>query len=860
MGWNTIRRVWGRRLLVFLAVFLAVAACGNTETLHADAAAASPPAIEAQSSLTIVEGETSTFAVTLDHIPSGGLWLRAMSTDTRVATVSPAVIWIDRENPLANVTVISLEDDEDVINETIEVALSIDGGDNKRVMTRVIDNDVQQVVTDETSLTVAESSWGAFSVRLARRPSAPVTVTVWSNAPETVTASQTTLTFEPDRYSVPSVIYVQGVPDANTADGFAHVYIGGLPNVPDARVDISIIDDDNQALVLSSTNVPIPEGASATFSVSLALDPGEPTVVSMESSDPSTAAITSASALHFDSSNYNIPQPVTLTSTHDPDSTNERVTIRFWGLWGAAAWGLVNASVIDDALIVPLTSSVYEGRPGTFSVSLADTPGPAGLTVTAEVLSGDITVSPSSIFFSSTRIPDGTFTVTGLVDATSNADRTALLRLSAPGQISRDVEITIVDGVPGTFHPSFTHENASAGALGFMEISFGPANNWPGDGRLSISFPPGYDASQSTFESSSKDGSYSITATPTTVMVVRANGTTTVDLVTLRLRGVRNPPVSGWHPITVATLTSTGSAIDSGTGSDRIDPGPMPPASVVLANSAPAATTTATFGFTTRNPWPADGKLSIAFPDGFGVAAATVSGQSGVDGTFSASVAGAVITLTRAGGTTIPGGTPISLSLAAINNPATSQGTTGFQLTTKTAAYDGIDVGVTKGVVIGCPASITKSPQHGSSVPFGGTPWTNPENVTVGSAFAWISPLELSDYLVASDFQFVLPAGASIVGLRFDIGRYSSYNPVLDRAVRVVKATIGQTDRSSSAAWTTGPAAYGDAIDLWGETWSAADIESSTFGIALAARAATPGMSASVQISDVTATVYLSCP
>lgn len=812
----------------------------------------------------MVEGETTTFTVRLAESPTGSETLHVISTDELTATVSPAVLTLDSDNPVAKVTVSSSEDDDDVINETLELVLSIDGAATHRVMTRVLDNDVQQLVTDATNLRVGESEDGTFSVRLARKPSEPVAVAVWSGAPETVAVSPATLTFAPTSYDVPAVITVTALADANVVDGAASVYAGNIPNVNDERVHVSVRDDDVQALVLDTTAVGVPEGGTSTFTVSLAFDPLEQTYVYLSPCAPSTATVMGSYFISFDSSDYNVPKTVTLTSKEDSDAADSFCEFELSG----PAFGIVTAHVIDnDALLFyGTTLALYEGDTTTAYISLANDPGPAGLTVTAEVIGGDATVVPNTVSFSSDNYSlKQPLSITGTIDATSNAHNTVRIRVSAPGQTSREIEETFWDRIPGRLSASYWPQRSGAGQLGSVDVSFDPYNGWPGDGRLVITYPPGYDASSASFESSSADGSYSVTATTSTITVIRSNGSTRFDSVRLRLQGVRNPPVSGTYAITVATRTSTDEPLDNGAATHWIVAAYMPDARVTLADLQPGATTTSTFVFTTQNPWPGEGKLKIYFPADFGVSAATVAAQSGVDGTFSpSSVAGTAVTLTRTGGTTVPGGTPISLTLANINNPATSQATDLFQVVTQTASGDWIDTGYPKGVVIGCPASITKMrAQQGSNVPFGGEPWRYPEAVTTANwgSYSDISLLEASDYLVASDFQFVLPVGAIITGIRFDVAK-DAWAPLVDSAVRVVKTTIGQTDRASATPWTIGRSVetYGGTTDLWGETWSAADIESSTFGVALAVKAPTPGSEWYVRVGNIRATVYLTCP
>jgi hypothetical protein len=852
-NWTVRRRC---QLLLFV-----VAACGDGQPVEGDASVTppTPPLIEAPASITLVEGESTTFSVSVAPV-SESVLVDIAPLALSVVTVTPHALTFDAEHITAEMTVATENDDDNVINETTDILLAIEGGDSHHIMTRVIDNDVQQIVADATNLTLTESTTATFNVRLARRPSAPVTLTVWSDAPQIAAVNPATLTFAPASYNVPLPVTVTGAVDTNTANGTAHVYVGQVSNVTDARVDVSVTDDDVQALVLSATNVPLTEGTSGTFSVSLAFDPLQATSVQLQSSDITAAAVTSPT-LQFNSSNYNIPQPVTIVATDDVDQLNESVTLSLSG----AGSGSVTVPVLDNDLIRVQTSTVWEGLDNQFYVSLADKPGIAGLTLSIQVLSGDVTVSPSSLFIANGDYTSGhSIHVLPIVDYNSNADRQAAIRVSAPGQTPRDITFTIEDRIPGSLnYVSLRHENSGAGAIGFMDITLAPTNTWPADGRVVISLPAGFDASAATFVSSSADGSYSFAATTSSMTVSRTNGWPSSASFTLRLGNVRNPPVSGTYQIGVSTKTGSGDPLDSGTGSDYITVGPLSGATVTLGDTQPGATTTATIAFTGRNPWPADGKLEIYFPTVLDVSAATVSAQSGVDGTFTTAVSGAVVTLTRSGGTPTAGGTPISITLANVVNPPTAQATYSFRLVTETSTGTSIDIGFPKGVVIGCPATITKAPQRGTNLPFGGNPWQYADGVTSpswGTDVAYIYSCVASDYLVASDFQFTIPSGATVTGIRFDVEReYVNYNAV-DSSVRIIKSTLGSTDRASTALWTKQPVSFGGPTDLWGETWTAADIESSTFGIAMAVNAVTPTTPAYVRVGYVSATVYLSCP
>ncbi|MBF0491760.1 MAG: hypothetical protein HQM15_03170 [Deltaproteobacteria bacterium] len=89
-----------------------------------------------------------------------------------------------------------------------------------------------------------------------------------------------------------------------------------------------------------------------------------------------------------------------------------------------------------------------------------------------------------------------------------------------------------------------------------------------------------------------------------------------------------------------------------------------------------------TVGFTTANPWPADGKLVIDLPAGFDAANASLLSKN-ITGSFNAPLLSSgkgtndIITLSRDGsGAVLPGGTAVTLVLSGVRNP-TSSGATG---------------------------------------------------------------------------------------------------------------------------------------------------------------------------------------
>jgi cysteine-rich repeat protein len=121
---------------------------------------------------------------------------------------------------------------------------------------------------------------------------------------------------------------------------------------------------------------------------------------------------------------------------------------------------------------------------------------------------------------------------------------------------------------------------------------------------------------------------------------------------------------------------------------------------------------------------------------------------------------------------------------------------------------------------------------------FGSVAWALPaQAATSNNLYAGVTPLGTpSQYLRASGFGFAVPVGAVIDGIEVDVERVSSGGTIFDARARIVKGgVIGATDRSIAGTWATMDTVvtYGSTADLWGETWTAADINSPAFGFVI---------------------------
>lgn len=110
---------------------------------------------------------------------------------------------------------------------------------------------------------------------------------------------------------------------------------------------------------------------------------------------------------------------------------------------------------------------------------------------------------------------------------------------------------------------------------------------------------------------------------------------------------------------------------------------------------------------------------------------------------------------------------------------------------------------------------------------------------------------EISHYLKATNFGFAIPAGSVINGIIVSIERKQITGPaapdLLDNIVSMVKAgVISGDDKAQSVDWDASDTVvtYGGAADLWGLTWTVANINASNFGAVISAKTGPGGLGA----------------
>ena len=149
----------------------------------------------------------------------------------------------------------------------------------------------------------------------------------------------------------------------------------------------------------------------------------------------------------------------------------------------------------------------------------------------------------------------------------------------------------------------------------------------------------------------------------------------------------------------------------------------------------------------------------------------------------------------------------------------------------------------------------------------GDVPWVIPENAAtsddVRTTATFVAIDQTSGALAGTQWGFSVPAAATITGIIVEVERSSlTANVAQDLSIYLTKngsATVG-LNKSVAPLWPTTDAyqSYGGASDLWGTTWTAAEVNATTFGTLLSAFANDAG---TARIDHVRITVhYTACP
>ena len=340
--------------LIIAAAFVALLAI-STGTALAGPSMQEPTGSVTLSKTTLADvvegGGNPTYTVVLDLAPTGNVTIAPSVTGTDV-TVSPASLTFTSGNwaTTQTVTVSAVVDDMIEGTETHTITHSITATDDTNYPTTLTIASVTATVHDTdanvtisaTTLAVTEGANAAYTVVLGTVPTGAVTVRAISSPAVFVvvgpgivpTESQTDITFTTTNWNMAQTVTVAAAVDDHIDKGerpwdIFHFVVSSAdttnyPNtgfpIDDARIPVTITDDDIAGVSVSATEVTAAE-AGATGSYTIVLDTQPPSSVDISVTSENTNNITvEPTSLTFTAGatdNWATPQTVTVTAVND---------------------------------------------------------------------------------------------------------------------------------------------------------------------------------------------------------------------------------------------------------------------------------------------------------------------------------------------------------------------------------------------------------------------------------------------------------------------------------------------------------------------------------------------------------------
>ncbi|MBF2753940.1 MAG: hypothetical protein ISN29_01590, partial [Gammaproteobacteria bacterium AqS3] len=465
-------------------------------------------------SLTFEEGANGSFTVALTTQPSDTVTVGVVQTGTANSdvTIDTDPDTSGNQNQLSFTTdnwgtgqsvKVSAIKDDDALADSAVLRLTASGGGysnatesvSKDLSVTVTERDTADLTLSVSSLTVTEGSSGSFTVALATRPSAAVTVNLSVAGSNDVSIDTASLSFTTDSWSTAQSVTVDVVHDEDSANETAAVSLraaGGDYEGQTDSVSVRVTDDDTAALTISPGTLTVTEGLSGTFTVVLDTRPGADVTVSLEQPDPggnSDVSFTPTS-LNFTTTNWGTPRSVTVSAIHDDDAARDTATINLSAAGGGygSATGSVSVTVTDDDTVgltlSPGALTVSEGSDGSFTVALATEPSgtvtvtvaPTGETnsdVTFDTSAGTAGNQSQMTFTAANWRTVQTVTVRAAEDDDALTD-SAALRLTAAGAdyagVSKDILVTVTENDTADLILSKSSLSLDEGASGSFSV------------------------------------------------------------------------------------------------------------------------------------------------------------------------------------------------------------------------------------------------------------------------------------------------------------------------------------------------------------------------------------------------------
>ena len=544
------------------------------------------------SPLAVPEGGSASYAARLDDPPTGDVTVALSVEGDADLTVAPAhLTYLAADwNRLQTVTVSAAADTDGaagvaaVVHEatgggydgvTMERAV-VEGDDDAEILLSISGQEVTVLSISGQEVTVPEGESVTFTAVLAAAPGGPVTVTAAvaeMPAPDgDLTVTPQALTFTTAAWRIPQTVTVAAAEDDDGIVGTAILDLEPDDGFPAEAPRLVLTEGENDAvLILSETEVTVPEGGTFAWTVVLGALPEDTVTVTVARSEGDTN-FKVAKSLTFTTDDWATPQTVTVRATHDKDDKDGTATI-LHAATGPAGYDGATAEVKateedDDGVTVSVeTIGVPEGGHASYTVVLDSKP-TATVTITATPGAGDtdltvttsdpaLTVATDTLTFTTDNWSTPQTVNVKAAPDTDNANGTRTIGHVATGGYQNmtiaDVVATEIDDDQGTVTVSVSELDVREGESATYTLVLDRAPSAAVVISITTPFTTDGDLTPSP-------GALTFTAddwrTPQIVTVSAAEDADNDAGSTTIVHGVASDDV-GYHGITVAHVTAT---------------------------------------------------------------------------------------------------------------------------------------------------------------------------------------------------------------------------------------------------------------------------------------------------------------
>ncbi|MEG4202206.1 Calx-beta domain-containing protein, partial [Microcoleus sp. Pol12A5] len=251
----------------------------------------------------------------------------------------------------------------------------------------ITDNDTAGVIITPTSTTATEGgATGSYTVKLNSQPNAPVNL-IFNTGSQIKAIS--TINFDSSNWNVPQTITVTATDDSK-AEGTHTGTISHIVNSADTKysstsvqdVNVAITDNETAGVSIAPTSTTATEGgATGSYTVKLNSQPNEPVNLIFNTG----SQIKGIPGITFNSTNWNVAQPVTVTATDDRTAEGTHTGIISHIItsidtkYNSTAVQDVNVAITDNdtagVIVTPTSTTATEGgATGSYTVKLNSQP------------------------------------------------------------------------------------------------------------------------------------------------------------------------------------------------------------------------------------------------------------------------------------------------------------------------------------------------------------------------------------------------------------------------------------------------------------------------------------------------------